>query len=71
MTRTVDGAPVVQVEGGRLRGCTDRGVAAFPGIPYAAPPFGGRRMRPPELPGRWEGERPVTARHGRPPSPPL
>lgn len=60
MTRKVDGAPAVQVEGGRLRGRMDRGVAAFLGVPYAAPPFGGRRMRPPEPPVRWEGERPAT-----------
>ncbi|MGH3190336.1 MAG: carboxylesterase family protein [Streptosporangiaceae bacterium] len=60
MTETVDGALAVQVEGGRLRGWTDRGVAAFLGIPYAAPPFGARRMRPPEPPGRWEGERSAT-----------
>ncbi|MBO0747823.1 MAG: carboxylesterase/lipase family protein, partial [Acidimicrobiaceae bacterium] len=52
-----DGSPAVQVAGGRLRGRTDRGVAAFLGIPYAAPPFGARRLRPPEPAGRWEGER--------------
>ena len=56
----VDGAPAVRVEGGRLRGRTDLGVAAFLGIPYAAPPFGARRMRPPGPPARWEGERPAT-----------
>ena len=60
MTRIVDGAPAVQVEGGRLRGRADRGVAAFLGIPYAVPPFGARRMRPPEPPGQWEGERPAA-----------
>ena len=42
MTRTVDGAPAVQVGGGRLRGRADGGVAAFLGIPYAVPPLGGR-----------------------------
>ncbi len=42
---------------GRLRGRMDRGVAAFLGIPYAAAPFGAHRMRPPEPPVRWEGER--------------
>lgn len=57
MTNTVDGAPGVQVASGRLRGRMDRGVAAFLGIPYAAPPFGTRRMRPPEPPARWDGER--------------
>ncbi|MET7332335.1 carboxylesterase/lipase family protein [Nonomuraea sp. NPDC005650] len=54
---TVDSAPEVQVASGRLRGRMDQGVAAFLGIPYAAPPFGARRLRPPEPPARWEGER--------------
>jgi para-nitrobenzyl esterase len=57
MTETVDGGAAVQVEGGRLRGRLERGVAAFRGIPYAAAPFGARRLRPPEPPRRWEGER--------------
>ena len=60
MTETAERAPAVRVEGGRLRGRMDRGVAAFLGIPYAAPPFGARRMRPPEPPGRWVGEHPAT-----------
>ncbi|MEV1171544.1 carboxylesterase/lipase family protein [Nonomuraea sp. NPDC049784] len=60
MTKTVDSAPEVQVASGRLRGRVDQGVAAFLGIPYAAPPFGARRMRPPEPPVRWEGERSAT-----------
>jgi para-nitrobenzyl esterase len=60
MTKTVDSAPEVQVTSGRVRGRMDRGVAAFLGIPYAAPPFGSRRMRPPEPPVRWEGERSAT-----------
>jgi para-nitrobenzyl esterase len=59
MTET-EGAPTVQVAGGRLRGRMDRGVAAFLGVPYAAPPFGARRMRAPEPPGWWEGERSAT-----------
>lgn len=60
MTKTVDSALAVQVASGRLRGRMDRGVAAFLGIPYAAPPFGVRRMRPPEPPLQWEGERNAT-----------
>lgn len=60
MTRTVDGAPAVQVDGGLLLGRADRGVAAFLGIPYAAPHFGARRMRPPGPPVRWEGGRSAT-----------
>lgn len=57
MTKIMDGSPVVQVAGGRLRGRREQGIAAFLGIPYAAPPFGMRRMRPPEPPARWKGER--------------
>lgn len=60
MTKTVDIAPEVQVASGRLRGRMDQGVAAFLGIPYAAPPFGARRMRPPRPPVRWEGVRSAT-----------
>lgn len=60
MTKTADSAPEVQVASGRVRGRMDRGVAAFLGIPYAASPFGSRRMRPPEPPARWEGERSAT-----------
>ena len=60
MTKNTGGSPVVRVEGGRLRGRIDRGVAAFLGIPYAAPPFGARRMQPPEQPEGWPGERLVT-----------
>ncbi|GAA5200416.1 carboxylesterase family protein [Rugosimonospora acidiphila] len=60
MTNTVDSAPAVRVASGRLRGRMDRGVAAFLGIPYAAPPFGTRRLRAPEPPARWEGERDAT-----------
>ena len=60
MTKMVDGAPAVRVEGGRLRGQMDRGVAAFLGISYAGPPFGARRMLPPDPPARWEGERGAT-----------
>jgi len=60
MTKMVDGASAVRVEGGRLRGRMDRGVAAFLGISYADPPFGARRMLPPDPPARWEGERGAT-----------
>ncbi len=39
----------------------DRGVHAFRGIPYAAPPTGGQRFRSPEPPEAWVG-----IRDGRP-----
>jgi para-nitrobenzyl esterase len=49
--------PVVELESGRLEGRWDGGVAVFQGIPYAAPPLGDRRWRPPAPPLPWTGIR--------------
>jgi para-nitrobenzyl esterase len=58
-------AEVVQVAGGSLRGLAvsdagDPGVLAFRGIPYASPPVGDLRWRPPQPPAPWSGERDAT-----------
>ncbi|MFD8567857.1 carboxylesterase/lipase family protein [Streptomyces sp. NPDC059639] len=54
--------PVVTTAQGTLRGRTDaHGVAAFLGVPYAAPPFGPRRFRAPAPAQPWTGERDATA----------
>jgi para-nitrobenzyl esterase len=50
-------AAVVQTSYGRVRGTTRDGVTAFLGIPYAAPPFGPNRFRPPRPPEPWDGVR--------------
>ncbi|WP_371649544.1 MULTISPECIES: carboxylesterase/lipase family protein [unclassified Streptomyces] len=55
------GAPgdpaVVSTDAGRLRGVvTDRG-RAFLGVPFAAPPVGERRWRPPQPVAAWTGIR--------------
>lgn len=42
---------------GRIRGRQEGEVTAFKGIPYAAAPFGPRRLRPPEPPQPWAGVR--------------
>ncbi|MBY9076835.1 carboxylesterase/lipase family protein [Nocardioides sp. WL0053] len=52
---------------GRLRGSVVDGVHAFLGVPYAAPPSGANRLRPPRPVEPWSGERDAT-RYG--PSPP-
>ena len=45
---------------GELRGSVDGGVASYKGIPFAAPPVGDRRWRPPAKPSAWDGERDAT-----------
>ena len=50
----------VRVTGGAIRGAVsalDAGVVAFKGIPYAAPPAGELRWRPPQPVVAWEGVR--------------
>ncbi|WP_304455385.1 carboxylesterase/lipase family protein [Nocardiopsis sp. YSL2] len=42
---------------GKVRGQVRDGVAAYLGIPYAAPPFGARRFRAPAPVEPWEGVR--------------
>ena len=48
---------VVQIDSGRVEGTTDRGVHAFLGVPYAAPPVGAAGFESPAPPMRWDGVR--------------
>ncbi|MFI6472752.1 carboxylesterase/lipase family protein [Streptomyces sp. NPDC050516] len=52
--------PVVTTGHGRLAGQLHDGAEAFLGIPYAAPPVGNLRFRPPRQPARWSGTRDAT-----------
>jgi para-nitrobenzyl esterase len=51
---TVNG-PIVQVDGGAIRGTTTGEAHAFLGIPYAADPTGDLRFAPPAPPLGWTG----------------
>ena len=47
--------PVVRIDGGLVRGAGAAGVNSFLGLPYAAPPTGNLRWRPPQPPASWKG----------------
>ena len=52
-----DVTQVVKVKQGALKGPVKDGVAYHLGIPYAAPPIGDLRWRPPAAAPNWSGER--------------
>ena len=53
--------PIVDTQAGRVSGSASRhGVLTFKGIPYAAPPVGELRWRPPAPPQSWSGVRDAT-----------
>jgi para-nitrobenzyl esterase len=54
------GGPVVVTADGAVRGKTAGGMRQFLGIPYAAPPVGRLRWRPPRAAARWRGIRQAT-----------
>ena len=45
---------VVQTDDGPVRGIIRDGVRQFLAIPFAAPPVGHLRWRPPQRPERWQ-----------------
>jgi para-nitrobenzyl esterase len=53
-------APILRIEGGAVRGAAVSGVYQFLGLPYAAPPTGELRWRPPQPPREWDGVRDAT-----------
>jgi para-nitrobenzyl esterase len=55
--------PIVKIQSGSLEGThfgSDPNSAAFLGVPYAAPPFGALRWKPPVPVQSWRGSRDAT-----------
>src|SRR5262245_46264394 len=50
----------IPTEGGTVHGKVAGGSRAFLGIPYAAPPVGDLRWRPPQPAAAWQGARDAT-----------
>lgn len=65
--------PVVKAPAGSVRGVEAEGQKIFKGIPYALPPIGARRWKPPVALPAWTGVRDATAfgpACQQPPAPP-
>jgi para-nitrobenzyl esterase len=61
---------VVKTNAGPVEGRVSDGIASFKGIPFAAPPFGRNRFRPPEPPEPWTEVRAAHEYGAVPPQPP-
>jgi para-nitrobenzyl esterase len=62
--------PMVHVEGGPVQGIDVGSGYAFRGLPYAAPPVGDLRWRPPQPPAAWHGVRDASQYAPSCPQPP-
>jgi len=51
------GSDIICTEQGAVRGVFEGEMLAFKGIPYARPPIGALRWRPPEAAEPWQGVR--------------
>ena len=51
---------IVETRYGRVQGTTDGTVCVWKGIPFARPPVGALRFRPPQPPEPWSGVRDAT-----------
>lgn len=58
--RAAGTAPIVKIDTGKLEGKTDGTISAFLGIPFAKPPVGDLRWKPPIAPAKWKGVRKAT-----------
>ena len=53
--KTLAQSTVVQTKYGSVEGLTEENIRIYKGIPFAAPPVGNLRWRPPQPPAPWTG----------------
>jgi para-nitrobenzyl esterase len=51
---------IATIDSGALKGAAGDGIVAFKGVPYAAPPVGDLRWRPPQKAAKWDDVRDAT-----------
>ena len=56
---------IVETRYGKVEGASNNGIHSFRGIPFAAPPAGEQRWRPPEPPASWPGVRAANGDWGK------
>lgn len=61
LATAVRAGPTARLDTGEISGRTTDGVQAFLGVPYARPPVGDLRWRPPRPPAQWSGVRDASA----------
>ena len=59
--RTLAQSTVVQTKYGSVEGLTEENIRIYKGIPFAAPPVGNLRWRPPQPPAHWTGVKKTTS----------
>lgn len=65
---------LIEIENGQIQGTLENGLALYKGIPFAAPPVGDLRWRPPQPVESWNGVLdadqfvPACMQNGNPPS---
>jgi len=60
ITSTLAFADPVRIDGGLVQGTIEDGLNVYRGIPFAAPPLGDLRWRPPQPAEKWDGVRAAT-----------
>jgi hypothetical protein len=53
LVATAGSAQSIKVDTGPVKGTVEDGLRVYRGIPYAAPPVGNLRWRPPQPPAKW------------------